>query len=876
MKNNSRTLHSQNDNSPALSRRNFVAATAMFGVALAGGVPLWSALTREDAVAVAAPGDALKNALVLSPPRSAQRLAVPLRASAFALQDVRLLPGVFKTAQDVDHKYLLSLEIDRLTVGMLRTSGLPVKGEAYGGWEKGGSGIIGHYLSACAQMQAATGDPELKKRVDYTVSEMARAQKANGNGGLFGFENDKNNWFPALAKGEVKDMNVAGWYVTHKYMAGLRDAWFVAGNAQAREVLLEMCDWAVDVTKNLTPQDWEKMFHMGISEFGAPHEILADAYAATGDEKYLRVAKEFEQKDIVEPLAKGDISPTTGVHANAAIAKYLGYERIHELTGEPIWFDASRNFYDDVVQNRSWANGGNSQWEHFFAHDAEPTKIDEICGPETCNSYNMLKLAGQFYALDANPAHFDFYERALYNSILPTLSPDGNFVYYTPQRPGHYRVFSLHYDAFWCCVGTGMENHAKYGELIYARQNDRLMVNLFIASELNWREKGLKLRQQTAFPNADNSTLILTLDAPQTLTLSVRYPGWIAPGALKIRVNGEMQTVTANPDSYVDITRDWKTGDRVEVTLPMQTRVEMLPGADADNQHAAFFYGPILLAGKLGTQGLKPENFLGGSNVLQPKPGSAAGQLAHEKLPISDFPVVLTDATTTTATAPAPAPAQLAQLLVPVDAQKLRFQLNGTNSAAPVILAPFYDVVYERYSTYWPVMNAAQFAAFRKTEQAEFAYNAQQAAEENRADLKDVTIDRVFIGDIASEAAHHFASDQSSSGGTGDGRWRDAKGFMSYEMKVVPDAPVAVRIRYYGGDEGRQFDVLVDGQVIATQQLAGKRAGAALFGVYPLPPELTRGKQSVMVRLQPKPGSVAGGVFDLRTIRADENTQLLQ
>ena len=837
-------------------------------------VTLTAALTAASCAAPATKA----TPLIFSPPRSAQRVKVPLRASPFPLENVRLLDGVFKRAQETDRKYLLSLDVDRLSVGMLRTSKLPVKGEAYGGWEKGGSGMIGHYLSACAQMERATGDAELKRRVDYIVAEMARAQAANGDGGLYGFENDKNNWYPALKRGEVQEMTVAGWYVTHKYMAGLRDAWLLSGNMQARDVLIPLCDWAIDVTQNLTPEAWDKMFRMGISEFGAPHEILADVYAETGDSKYLLLAKKFMQPNIFVPMQKGDTKPTTDAHANAAIAKYLGYERIYELSGDKSWYDAAHNFYRDVVDNRSWANGGNSQWEHFFAPGDEPSKVDEICGPETCNTYNMLKMAGQFYALDAQASELDFTERALYNSILPSLSPDGNFVYYTPQRPGHYRVFSLPEDAFWCCVGTGMENHAKYGEMIYAHAaerlgENRLMVNLFIASELNWKEKNLKLRQNTQFPNADSSELTLSLAAPQQMTLSVRYPNWVAAGTLKISVNGKMQTVTAKPGEYVDIKRIWKNGDRVSIRLPMQVHVEMLPNAGANSRHAAYFYGPILLAGKLGTKGLQKVNFFGGSNVLQPTPGSAAGQLAHEKLPISDFPVVLE-----TPNAPETTQ-QLAKLLTPIKGQPLRFQLAGTTSENSVTLAPLYDVVYERYTVYWPLMERAQFDGFRKLEQVEFAYEALQMGEEKRVDLDDVTIDRVFIGDIASEQAHKFASERSNSGGSGglnDGRWRDAQGYFSYQMKVTPDAPVALRVRYYGGDKNREFDVLVDGKVVVTQKLTGKRSGSPLFGVYPIPGGLTRGKESVTVRFQPTDGGRAGGIFDLRTIKATNGTRLLQ
>ncbi len=750
---------------------------------------------------------------------------------------------------------------------MLRTSGLPVRGQLYGGWEKGGSGIIGHYLSACAQMECATGDPELKRRVNYLVSEMARAQSANGDGAIYGFENDKQNWFAALSRGEVVPMTVAGWYVEHKYMAGLRDAWLVSGNLQARDVLIKMCDWCVRVTDKLTPQAWEAMFRMGISEFGAPHEILADVYAETGNKKYLDLAKKFRQPNVFDPMLRGDTSPTTGAHANATIAKYLGYERIYEVTGDQDWHTASRNFYNDVVGNRSWATGGNSQWEHFFAPGEEAAKADEICGPETCNTYNILKMTGQMYSLDPQSSTVDFSERALYNSILPSISPDGGFVYYTPQRPGHYRVFSLPKDAFWCCVGTGMENHAKYGEMVYAHSNNRLFVNLFVASELDWRDMGLKLRQDTQFPRADTSSFSLVLAKPQRFTLSVRYPAWVAPDALKLSVNGKGQAITSKPGTYINVSRLWKSGDRVAITLPMRVRVEMMPGKDA---RAAFFYGPILLAGKLGAHGLTRADFLGGGGVLNPVPGSSAGQLAEKKLPITDFPVVLG------ASDRAPSNGQLASRLSPVSGQPLQFHLNGTSSAHPVTLAPLYEVDYERYTTYWPVMDAAQLLVRREAEQTQVAWESHQNAEAMRADLEGVTLDRVVIGNAASETAHNLASQGSSSGGKGDDHWRDATGFFSYELKVSPTAPVALRVRYYGGDGGREFDIVVNGHVIATQQLAARRQGKPLFGVYPVPVQLTRGQDKITVRFQPKAGKTAGGVFDLRTIRGVPNTRLLQ
>ena len=505
------------------------------------------------------------------------------------------------------------------------------------------------------------------------------------------------------------------------------------------------------------------------------------------------------------------------------------------MTGEPAWHAASQNFWDDVTSERTWANGGNSQWEHFFAPDEFGAKMREVCGPETCNTYNMLKLTQQLYTLAPSPRYVDYYERCLYNHILPSEAPGGGFVYYTPMRPGHYRVFSRDYDAFWCCVGTGMENHGKHGGMIYAHAPGRLFVNLFIPSTLAWKDAGLALRQDTKFPEQPKTRLTLTLAHPKKLTLSLRYPAWVAPGALSVSVNGQAVKVVARPGAWVDVARVWKSGDRLDLGLPMRLTSEPLPGSP---DYAAFFYGPVLLAGRLGTEGLTPADFHGGG------PFNSPGQTAQKKIPESHVPFMVGT------------PAGAIHSIVPTQGQPLTFHTAGLAKPDDVTLVPFYTLFFERYALYWHVLTPD-------------AYAQQQRETAQDQDVEARTIDRVRVGEADSEAAHSLVADQSNTGGAGEPftHWRDAKAGFSYVLKVLPDQPTSLRCVYWGSDAGRTFDVLADGIKIVTQTLTGEKPDEYLSVTYPIPEALTRGKRTVTVRFQAAPGSTAGGVFDCRTVR---------
>ncbi len=362
--------------------------------------------------------------------------------------------------------------------------------------------------------------------------------------------------------------------------------------------------------------------------FGGPHEVLADVYAFTGEKKYLKLAEKFRHNIVFEPMLHGDSMFLNKHHANTEIPKFIGYERIYQLTGDMQWHNAARFFWEEVALHRTWANGGTSQWEHFFNPAHNEAKVNETCGPETCCPYNMLKLTQQLYTRQPHAAYIDYCEQALYNSILPSLAPGGGFVYYTSMRPGNFRRFSRPFDAFWCDVGTGMENHGKYGEMIYAADKQQLYINLFIPSVLTWKD--MVVRQETTFPAETRTQITLELKQNRRFTLSLRQPAWAKAQKVIIMVNHQPVSAPANADGYWRITRLWKSGDCVEMSLPMQITARRLPHSP---DHAAFFYGPVLLAGLLGTDGLERSDFYEGGNNTD-----AANQLAAKPLPLTDVP----------------------------------------------------------------------------------------------------------------------------------------------------------------------------------------------------------------------------------------------
>jgi uncharacterized protein len=604
-------------------------------------------------------------------------LVAPL-AQPFPLSQVRLLDSPFRDAMLRDGNYLLSLDCDRLLRNFRVNASLPTDAKPYGGWEDPNCELrghcVGHYLSACSLMFASTGDARFKERVDKIVAGFAECQNALAtNGSHAGYLSA----FPESFIDRVENRKPvwAPWYTLHKIMAGLLDANQLCANEQALEVLTNMANWVKFRVDNLSE---DKMQASLDTEFGGMNEVLANLCGVTGNTGYLKTAEAFNQKKIFDPLAAGQ-DRLNGLHANTQIPKMIGAARQYELTGDPRDADIAKFFWLEVALHRSYVIGGHSDREHFFPTNDFAKHLSAETA-ETCNTYNMLKLTRHIFEWQPSATAMDFYEQALYNDILASQDPEqGMFVYLMSLKPGHFKTYSTPENSFWCCVGTGMENHAKYGDTIYFHDDNSLFVNLFIPSELSWPEKNLIVRQETKFPESDTIGLVVgTLDqTPVRFALKIRWPAWA--GKISVHVNGGKQKISGKPGSYVTIDREWEDGAGVEIQLPMRLHTEPLPGT---TNIVAVLYGPVVLAGNLGTNGM-------------PNP-YARDQLDLVKIPDPKVPVFIGD------------PKTFLKKIKPTD-EPLVFQTKNLAQPSDVTLIPFYRANHERYSVYWNVVSAADW-----------------------------------------------------------------------------------------------------------------------------------------------------------------------
>jgi uncharacterized protein len=609
-------------------------------------------------------------------------MAIDLPLQQFPPQEVRLLAGPFRQAMELDAKYLLRLEPDRLLSGFRAEAGLKPKADKYGGWESQGIAghTLGHYLSACSRMYQDTGNPEFLDRVNYTVAQLAECQTANGDGYVAAIPDGKGI-FAQVARGEIRsqDFNLNGawvpWYTIHKEFAGLIDAYRFCGSAKALDVATNFADWVAATTKNLTEAQWQKML---VCEQGGMNEAMADLYALTGNTNYLNLAEKFYHQAVMDPLARGD-DILDGLHSNMQIPKTIGAARLYELTGQPRYADVARFFWDRVALHRSYVIGGNGDSEHFFPVNAFARHLDAATC-ETCCTYNMLKLTLHLFQWSPSAVEMDFYERALYNDILASQDPDtGMFVYLMSLQSGGFKTYSTPENSFWCCVGSGMENHSRYGQAIYVHGDDSLYVNLFIASKLSWPDKGLVVRQDTKFPDQDTTRLTFQCQQPVKLALNIRWPAW-AESPPGVSINGKAQTISGQPASYIALDREWHDGDVVKIHLPMSLRTELLPGT---TNLLAVLYGPIVLAGELGTTGMPADPY-------------AKDQTKFVKWPPAPVPVFVADNDS---------------ILKHIRAtrQPLTFRTKNLGRPEDVTLVPFYEVQHQRYTVYWRVLSPTEW-----------------------------------------------------------------------------------------------------------------------------------------------------------------------
>ena len=527
--------------------------------------------------------------------------AIPLKAKAFDLDAVRVLPGRVHDNIRRDSAWMANVSARRMLHSFRNNAGVFAGLEGgyeavkkYGGWESLDCDLrghtTGHLMSAYGLMFAATGDSLFKHKGDSLVAGLAEVQAALGPTGYV-------SAFPEqLINRNLKGQGVwAPWYTLHKIMSGLIDQYLYADNGQALDVAVKMGDWAYD---KLHQQPEETRRLMLRNEFGGMNEAFYNLYAVTGDKRYKEMGDYFYHDAVLDPLKDGDYDMGTK-HTNTFIPKLIGLTRKYELTGDTLSARMARDFWHTMTDHHCFATGECSQKEHFF----DPAKMSKFLNGytgETCCTYNMLKLSKHLFCQSADPAVADYYERALYNHILSQQDTETGMVcYFLPLLSGAHKVYSTPEQSFWCCVGSGFESHAKYAESIYFHGDNELFVNLFIPSRLDWAAKGLKLRQDTDFPSGETSTFHIENAPNQDLTLSLRYPEW--SGKPIVKVNGKKVTVKGKPSSYIKLKRRWKAGDTVEVTYPMGLHLEATPD---DASRAALMYGPIVLAGDLGTEGM--------------------------------------------------------------------------------------------------------------------------------------------------------------------------------------------------------------------------------------------------------------------------------
>lgn len=747
------------------------------------------------------------------------------RVSAVPLQDVRLKPSLFLDSLRVNRGYLFELEPDRLLCNFLKYAGLPPKGESYGGWE--GDTIsghtLGHYLSALSQLQAQTGDAEAARRIDYIVAELARAQAADRDGYVGGFtrKNEQGEIeggkqvMEEVRRGIIKGGKFSlngSWsplYTQHKLFAGLLDAQALAGNPQALQVLLPMAGYFAGVFDAL---DHAQMQQLLDTEFGGLNESFLELGARTGDPRWIAIGKRLRHEKVIDPASAGqDALPH--IHANTQIPKFIGEARQFEVAGDADAAAAARFFWETVTAHYSYVIGGNADREYFQEPDTIAAFLTEqTC--EHCNSYNMLKLTRHLYQWTPQARYFDYYERTLHNHTMAAQHPGtGMFAYMMPMIAGGAREFSGRFDAFWCCVGTGMEAHAQFGDSIYWHDAQSLYVNLYIPSVLDWKQRDFALELDSGVPDHGRVRLKVRragAGAPRRLLL--RVPGW-SQGRFRVRVNGATQAARA-VDGYVVLARAWKAGDLIEAEFDMPLRLEHAAG---DAESVVVMRGPLALAADLGP-------------VSEPYDAPDPALVADAS-PLSGFVAL-------------PEPGHYRA---------------GSSRPQGLTFVPFYAQHERRSALYLKRMDAAQWqreSERRRERQA--AFEAMQAS----------AIDLIRFGDEASEQAHRLSSDTSFGGEYRRQKCRDVrgKGFVEFEMKGS-EQPLVLRLRFWGSDKGR-FNILVNGQLAVEVQVERGEVIDFVDRDYPLPARLTRGAGVLRFRFEPQQGDTAGPLFGGWLIRA--------
>ena len=746
----------------------------------------------------------------------------------FDLTQVRLLDSPFKDAQDKDAEYLLSVNADSLLAKFRTNAGLEPNARNYGGWE--GMAIaghsLGHYLSAVAMMYAATGDERFKERAGYIVDQLEECQNAGQDGLISAIPNDRKV-FAEIQRGEIRsqgfDLNGiwVPWYTLHKEFAGLIDTFHYCGNEKSFEVAKQLGDWAIDITRDLTDEQFARMMRC---EFGGMNDVLYQLYRITGEDKYRYLADRFYDAAVLDPFAE-ERDALPGRHGNTQFPKVIGLAQSYELTGNEKHRKITEFFWDCVANHHTYVTGGNTMGEHFGPPDKLNDRLDGNT-TETCNTYNMLKMTRHLYTWTGDTKYLDYYERGLFNHILASIdrSDDMNklFTYFVPLRSGGFRTYSTPFDNWTCCHGTGMENHAKYGDSIYFHAiedgKDVLYINLLIPSTLDWKEKGVKVTIATKHVTLDS--IQVEADKPTALIIK-----WRIPRNAKVTPKEIAKGVQIG--NYLVYDQTWEGTSLINdyVIMP-EVKTEAMPD---NTSRIAYFVGHVLMVGDL---------------------GASSKPIAAPFEPISEDKIAL--------------PYFVGGIFTEFTLGNFHTH-EGTLSTQPqpTRAIPFFDAT-ERYAVYFDVFSEEEW------QEREAEYKAEQARLQA---MERLTVDFFQPGEMQPERDHNFRGENTAFGEAFGRKWRHAVGggSMTFEMKVNPAKTNKLVFTYWGSDSNnRVFDILVEDTKIGEQRL-NNNAPDKFFDVeYLLDDEAFRELEKVTVTLKAHPGATAGGFFGCRTMVVDE------
>lgn len=754
---------------------------------------------------------------------------VPSKAFSFTIGEVKLLDGPFKESQDAEAKYLLSLDLDRLLAPFRTESGLEPKKPAYPGWEtRSLPGVaLSFYLSGASRLYALTGEEVYLKNINYILDELIACQSKN-EGYLLGSRGGKEIFKKLESEGFYPQFNDWSnghgepYYVMEKLFSGLIDAYRICHDPKALKIATDLADWLDRHMSHINNVELQKIMDI---EYGGMNWVLSDLYIITGDKKYLAISKRWQDDKVVDPLTKGNTNVLTRIHANTQFPKMSGLAARYPYTADPGDLMGATAFWESVVNHRSYVTGGNSESEFFPPEDSLSNTLTPYT-EENCNEYNMLKLTSLLYKIEPSVEYANYIERTLFNHILSAQNPaDGRICYHLPLIPGAQRRYQSLYDDFSCCVCSALDSYTRHSEYIYAHDESNLFVNLFVASVIDWKEKGIYIKQETKFPYEDLTTLKIECNKETEMGLMIRIPSWLSE-PMTVKLNGEVQALIPSA-GYCSINRKWSTGDIVEVKLPMNIRIETM--AD-DKNRIALFHGPILLAGAFDIE-----------DATALVEANAAPALVPGDKPVDKW-------------------------LKPTG-EPLGYI---TTIARPkeINLKPLFTLKTGAFSVYFQKLTNKEW-------QQRIALEEQKG--QNLKQLERITIDKVIAGDEDSEQKHVLTGKSTSGKGNNgiltDQMWRVAtapEGF-SYEMKVTGNEPIALSCKFMGREQYESWNCKI--KIDTTTIIKLKRGKDDSYPVipfkstYPIPFELTKEKKSIKVVFEVGNSRQMPRLMEMRTIK---------